>query len=60
MHQLITKEMFLPEPGALSVTDVPLYSSGDVTMTVIPAVVPEGYLRPALQQDKQAAVCAFP
>lgn len=27
---------------------------------VVPAVVPEGYLRSALRQDKQAAVCAFP
>ncbi|ENU0583487.1 fimbrial protein [Salmonella enterica] len=26
----------------------------------VPAVVPEGYLRSALRQDKQAAVCAFP
>ena len=33
--------------------------SDSLTHRLSPAVVPEGYLRPALRQEKQAAVCAF-
>lgn len=43
-------------PGQLDGQGVVTRGAGDG----IPAVVPEGYLRSALRQDKQAAVCAFP